>query len=350
MTFEVMIETQLSDRQQIVLRLIVKEYVKSAIPVGSKTITEDYNLGVSPATVRNEMAALEEMGYLMHPHTSAGRVPTERGFRYFVEKLMEKVDLPAAEQRMISHQFHQARLDLDQWLRLSAAVLAHTSHNASLVTAPKSTYCFLKHVELISIRENIVLLILVLQGGTLKQQILTLDSPTTQDELGPLARQLTDMWSGLDTKAVVASKATLIGVAVEVGEVIIATMRRIDARRSSDVYRDGLLNILQQPEFKNRDGIQQIIRALEERQLVDQLVGKALQYGGVQIIIGGDGKWEELSDVGVVVARYGIEDTVTGAMGILGPVRMAYGRTVAIVHYMSRLMSDFMNDLYGYKG
>jgi heat-inducible transcriptional repressor len=345
-----MIETQLSERQQTVLRLIVKEYVKSATPVGSKTITEDYHLRVSPATVRNEMASLEEMGYLMHPHTSAGRVPTELGFRYFVEKLMEKVDLPVEEQRMISHQFHQARLDIDQWLRLSAAVLAHTSQNASLVTAPKSTFCYLKHIELISIRENIVLLVLVLQGGTLKQQILTLVRPAGQDELGQLGRQLTDMWSGLDTNAILASIAALTGTAAQVGEVIGATMRRIDARRSSDIYRDGLLNILQQPEFKNRDGIQQIIRALEERQLVDQLVGEALQYGGVQIIIGGDGKWEELSDVGVVVARYGIEDKVIGAMGILGPVRMAYGRTVAIVHYMSRLMSDFMNDLYGYKG
>jgi heat-inducible transcriptional repressor len=344
-----MADNLLSERQQIVLRLVVQEYIKSAVPVSSKTITEDYPTGISSATIRNEMAALEEKGYLMQPHTSAGRIPTEVGYRYFVEKLMEKADLPLEEQRMISHQFHQSRLELDQWLRLSAAVLARTSHNASLVTAPKSERCYLKHVELISLHENLMLLILVLQGGTLKQQILELDSPADQDELGPLARQLSDLWVGLDAQEVAATTSTLTGLAATVGEVAVDTMRRIDARRSSDIYHDGLLNSLNQPEFRNREGVQQVIRALEERQLVEQLVGEALQRGGVQIIIGGEGKWEELSEVGIVLARYGIDDTVAGAMGVLGPVRMAYGRAVSVVKYMSYLMSDLISDLYGYK-
>ena len=345
-----MADDYLSERQQIVLRLVVQEYIRSAVPVSSKTITEDYPIGISSATIRNEMAALEEKGYLMQPHTSAGRIPTEVGYRYFVEKLMEKADLPLDEQRMISHQFHQSRLELDQWLRLSAAVLARTSHNASLVTAPKSEHCYLKHVELISLRDNLVLLILVLQGGTLKQQILTLDNPIDQqDELGPLARQLTDLWVGLDAQGVATTTATLTGMAATVGEVAVETMRRIDARRSSDIYHDGLLNSLDQPEFRQREGVQQVIPALEERQLVEQLVGEALQHGGVQIIIGGEGKWEELSEVGIVLARYGIDDTVIGAMGVLGPVRMAYGRAVSVVRYMSLLMSDLISDLYGYK-
>jgi heat-inducible transcriptional repressor len=339
----------LSERQQLVLRLVVQEYIKSAVPVSSKSIITDYSVGVSSATIRNEMAMLEELGFLTQPHTSAGRVPTELGYRYFVEKLMGQTDLSLEEQRMIRHQFHQSRLDLDQWLRLSAAILAHTAHNASLVTAPKSARCYLKHVELISIRDNLVLLILVLQGGTLKQQILTLENPIEQDELGPVARQLTDLWEGLSVGEIAATLTTMTGVAVQVGLVVVETIRRIDARSSSDIYHDGLLNSLDQPEFKNSEGVQQLIRALEERRLVDQLVSEALQRGGVQIIIGGEGKWEELSDVSIVLARYGIDDTVTGAMGVLGPVRMAYGRTVSIVRYVSQLMSDLISDLYGYK-
>ena len=189
----------LTDRQQQILRLVVQEYIQSATPVSSKSITA-YNLGVGSATIRNEMSRLEEMGYLMQPHTSAGRVPTEAGYRYFVEKLMNQVELPTEEQRMISHQFHQARLELDQWLRLSAAVLAHTSHNASLITAPKSELCHVKYIELISIRDNVVLLILVLQGGTLKQQILNLDYPIDQDTLSPLTRQLNELWIGQDAE------------------------------------------------------------------------------------------------------------------------------------------------------
>lgn len=344
-----MAETHLTERQQVVLRLVVQEYIKSALPVSSKAIITDYKVGVSSATIRNEMAALEEMGYIAQPHTSAGRIPTELGYRYFVEKLMEQTDLPLEEQRMIRHQFHQTRLELDQWLRLSAAVLAHTSHNASLVTAPKTARCYLKHVELISISDNLVLLILVLQGGTLKQQILNLENPVPQDELVPVARQLSDIWAGLDASQIAATVTSLTGVAAQVGEVAVETMRRIDARRTSDIYHDGLLNSLNQPEFKNSEGVQQLIRALEERQLVDQLVDEALQRGGVQIIIGGEGKWEELSEVSIVLARYGIDDEVTGAMGVLGPVRMSYGRAVSVVRYMSYLMSDLISDLYGYK-
>lgn len=316
------------------------------MPVSSKLIKDGFNLGVSAATIRNEMAVLEELGYLTQPHTSAGRVPTEMGYRYFVEKLMEKVDLPDTEQRMITHQFHQARLEVDQWLRLSAAVLAHVSSNASLVTAPKSVRCRVKHVELISIRDQVVLLILVLQGGTLKQQIMTLLEPVDQDQLSMMARQLTDTWKGLNASEVSEAPIPLNDLAYKICQEVTDTMRRIDARHSSDIYHDGLLNILTQPEFKDRDGIQQIVRALEERRYVEQLVSEALEHGGVKIIIGGEGQWEELSEVGIVITRYGIDDTIAGAMGVLGPVRMPYERTVSVVRYVSHLMSDLIGDLY----
>ena len=340
---------ELTERQQKILRLVVQEYIQSATPVSSKSITT-YNLGVRAATIRNEMSHLEELGYLTQPHTSAGRVPTEAGYRYFVEKLMNQVELPNEEQRMISHQFHQARLVLDQWLRLSAAVLAHMSQNASLITAPKSDLCHVKHVELISIRDNVVLLILVLQGGTLKQQILNLDYPIDQDSLSRLARQLNDLWGGQDANGVAAISTPLIDdVAIKVSELVVDTMRRVDTRRSSDIYRDGLLNILTHTEFKEREGIQQIIRVLEEHQMVERLVGEALSQGGVQIIIGGDGKWEEFSEVSIVLARYGVADEVTGAMGVIGPLRMPYSRTVSVVRYMSHLMSNLISDLYGYQ-
>ncbi len=339
-------EQKLTERQQTVLRFIVQQYIQTAAPVSSKSITEDYNLRVSSATVRNEMAALEELGYLMHPHTSAGRVPTEVGPRYFVGPLMDQVALSVDHPRMISHQFHQARLELDQWLRLSAAVLAHTAHNASLVTAPKSVHCHLKHIELIAIREQSVLMILVFQEGSLKQQVLTFDRPVNQDELGPLARQLTHLWQGLNANEVAATAEPVNETGGKIAEVVMDTMRRMDARRSSDTYRDGLLNVFNQPEFREREGIRQIIRALEERRFVEQMVDEALQQGGVQIIIGGEGKWEELSEVGIVLTRYGAGDEVTGVMGVLGPVRMPYERTVSVVRYMSQLMSDFVSDLY----
>jgi heat-inducible transcriptional repressor len=338
---------ELSERSQTVLRLVVLDYINTATPVGSKAISERYDLGISPATIRNEMAELEEKGYLTHPHTSAGRLPTEKGYRYFVEKLMGESNLSPTEQRTISHQFHQARLDMDQWMRLSAAVLAHNAQGASLVTAPKSVRCQVKHLELISLRDEIVLLILVLQEGTVKQQILTLDAPMAQDVLEPVARRLTHLWAGCDQTAVKATLAGLMDFERQVADVVLDTMQRIDARASNEIYRDGLLNVLSQPEFLHGEGAQQVVRALEERQFVDAMVGEVMQRGGLQIIIGGEGRWEELSEVSVVLARYGVDDQATGALGVLGPIRMRYGRAVSVVRYVSRLMSDLIGDLYG---
>jgi heat-inducible transcriptional repressor len=338
---------ELSERSQTVLRLVVLDYINTAMPISSKAISERYDLGISPATIRNEMAELEEKGYLTHPHTSAGRLPTEKGYRYFVEKLMGESSLSPTEQRTISHQFHQARLDMDQWMRLSAAVLAHSAQGASLVTAPKSVRCRVKHLELISLRDEIVLLILVLQEGTVKQQILTLDAPMAQDALAPVARRLTHLWAGCDQTAVKATLAGLMDFERQVADVVLDTMHRIDARASSEIYRDGLLNVLSQPEFIHGEGAQQVVRALEERQFVDAMVGEVMQRGGLQIIIGGEGRWEELSEVSVVLARYGVDDQATGALGVLGPIRMRYGRAVSVVRYVSRLMSDLISDLYG---
>ncbi len=338
----------LSDRQKAILRLIVQEYIRSATPVSSKMITHDYSLGVSSATVRNEMAILEELGYVLQPHTSAGRVPTDAGYRYFVENLMVWDMLPFNEQCMISHQFHQARLELDQWLQLSASILAHTSHNAALITVPKGGCCLLKHLEIIAVQDTIALLILVLQGGIVKQQILTLEQPTPQAELSMLARQLTAEWLGLTAHGVTNCPKQFMPLGQVVQQVVGEAMERIDARYSSDVYRDGLLNLLNQPEFKDeRNNLHQIIRALEEHWVIEQLVSATLQGGGIQIIIGGEDKWNELSQISIVLASYGVNDKVSGVMGVLGPTRMPYERTVSVVRYMSQLMSDLIGNLYG---
>ena len=337
----------LSQRAQTVLRLVVSEYIRSAVPVSSKTLSELYDLGVSPATIRHELALLEEKGYLTHPHTSAGRVPTEQGYRYFVEKLMGESDLSPAERRTINHQFYQAQLDVDQWMRLAAAVLAQRAHGASLVTAPKSWQCRIKHVELIAIRDSVVLLILVLQAGVVKQQAMTLDSPVTQDDLSRLSRQLTHLWHDRDQLGVAATLGTLSDFGRRVAGVVMDTMQRIDARTSIEIYRDGLLNVLNQAQSVSSESTQQIVRALEQRQLVEALVSEVLQRGGLQIIIGGEGRWEDLSEVSVILARYGIDNEATGALGVLGPIRMQYGRAVSVVRYVSQLMSDLMRDLYG---
>src|SRR5947209_4123766 len=168
-------DIKISDRQRAILSIIVEQYVSTARPVASEQIVNSYNLNVSSATVRNDMADLERAGLIMQPHTSAGRVPTDRGYRYFVENLMNPTSLSTDEQRMIRHQFHQIEMNAEEWVRLAAAVLARTVHAAAMATAPRSTAVRLKHFELIAISESRIMIVLVGHDGTVTQQMLTTD-------------------------------------------------------------------------------------------------------------------------------------------------------------------------------
>ncbi len=338
----------LTERQQMLLGLIVREYIDSATPISSKGLVEKYNIGVSSATVRNEMAMLTEMGYLRQPHTSAGREPTEAGYRYFVQRLIGETDLPMAEQRTISHQFYQARSDVDQWMRLAASVLAQHGRGASLVTAPRQSQARFKHLELISTQGRLVLLVLVLNGGEVRQQMLTLTEPASQDNLSQSAARINTLCANLDTESVLAQAGHQPTLEQEVMRLVAEMMRKTEAASGMDVVRDGMSNVLAQPEFAASKSAQQALRVLEERTYLEAFLGKSLapQIGGVQVVIGGENDWMELKEFSMVLARYGVAGYATGAIGVLGPQRMSYGRAISTVRYVAGLMSDLMYEIY----
>lgn len=339
---------ELSPRQQAILGLVIREYVAQTHPISSKMLLEQYDLGVSSATVRNEMARLEELGYLTHPHTSAGRVPTDMGYRLFVERLLGEATLPAIERRMIVHQFHQARLDLSQWMRLAATTLTRTARNASLVTAPQAERSLLKHVELISTQGKLVLLILVLEGGNVQQQMLNLAEPLTQSELSQSADLINQLCAGLSAAEIRERVRGLPIFEAEVGGLVVEMMQRCDSRITGEIYRHGLTAMLSQPEFTDTESSQGPLRLLEERSFLDDFLAETLspQVGGVQVIIGGEGRWEELSSCSMVLARYGVPGFATGALGVLGPTRMPYGRAISAVRLVAELLSDLVYELY----
>ncbi|MEW6568524.1 MAG: heat-inducible transcriptional repressor HrcA [Chloroflexota bacterium] len=339
---------RLTERQETILALVIHEYIDTAEPVGSKTLVARYNLGISPATARNEMAALTNAGLLRQPHTSAGRVPTEEGYRYFVQRLLGETELPADEKRLISHQFYQARADIEEWVRLAASVLAQHSRAASLVTTPRSARAIFKHLELISTRGRQVLLVLVLQGGDVRQQMLTLAEPVPQSQLEATAVEITRACLGLDAAGVAAQAGRFWALGQEVTRLVADVMSRADAVSSGEVYHDGLANMLRQPEFADSEAVRQSLRLLEERSFLEEVLAKALSptVGGVQVVIGGEGAWEELKDCSMVLARYGAPGFATGALGVLGPTRMAYGRTISAVRYVAGLMSDLVIDTF----
>ncbi|MCC7355062.1 MAG: heat-inducible transcription repressor HrcA [Anaerolineae bacterium] len=338
---------ELSERRRAVLGMVVREFIATAQPIGSQHIVAAYELAWSPATVRNEMAALEELGYLTHPHTSAGRVPTEKGYRYFVEHLLEELTLPLAEQIRIRHQFGQARMDLEQWVRLAASILAQETQAAALATPPRVDRCHAKRIELISLREGVILLLVVLQEGRVREQMLSLEPPPSLDELIRAEHLLNVACRGADARQVEARLTVLPELAAQVGGVVADIMHRVDAGLSDHLVREGLGRVLAAPEFGHGEVARHVMRVLDERLLLESLISQGPGVGEVQVIIGGEGRWDALRQTSLILSRYGIHDGPTGMLGVLGPLRMPYGRAISTLRYVGGLMSELLADWYG---
>ncbi len=339
---------ELTPRQRTILGLVVREYVETASPVSSRVLVKNYGLDVSTATVRNELARLEELGYLTHPHTSAGRTPTDKGYRRFVTRLLGGVELPLQERRTIAHQFYQARQDLEQWMPLAASVLARTARGAALVTAPQAAESRYKHLQLISTQGQTILLVLVLRGGMVKQQMLTLPEPFSQADLNEASDRLNQLLNGLPVNEIAPRTGELPPFEADVANIVMETMRRADTQTAGVVYRDGLTEVLQQPEFAEGEQAQGLVRVMEEHSFLDAVLADALspEVGSVRVLIGGEGRWDELQACSLVLTRYGVTGLITGALGVLGPTRMPYGRAISTVRYVAGLLSDLVYDTY----
>ena len=335
----------LTERQRAVLKLIVQEYVATGRPVGSKGLTERYVVGVSPATIRNEMAELEAAGYVQHLHTSGGRVPTDQGYRFFVHHLMGDVELPSADQIMIRHQFRQVELQLEQWIELAAAVLAETARNVSVVTAPRPAVPRLRHFELIGLQPRLALLILVTQESLVRQVVLHLPVELEQEELSRLAAAIAPELRGKSADEIAVQAAGAGGVAAFVMDQLAATLHDLEAVARTEVRHSGLENILVQPEFAHGDA-QVVLELLRGGAFLGAVLPQLTPGRDVQIFIGDENPADELRRFGVVLATYGVDGAVTGIVGVLGPTRMAYARSISSVRYMARLMSDLMAGLY----
>jgi heat-inducible transcriptional repressor len=344
-----MMMAALTERQNLILALVIRDHIENAQPVGSKRLVDDYGLGFSSATVRNEMAVLTETGYLSQPHTSAGREPTEEGYRYFVRQLMGHTELPDKTKRTITHQFYQARQDMDHWMRLAASVLASQSRAAALVTAPYPEMARFKHLELISTLGRQVLMVLVMSGGEVSQQMLMLAEPVPQENLSAVAELINQRCQGLDVEAISALSGQMDTLEQDVIKLVVDEMQRSSAVLGGEVYRDGIVNVLAEPEFAEVEVARSALRVLEERSLLEDLLASTVlanNVSGVQVLIGGEGTWEELRQCSMVLSRYGVPDLATGTLGVLGPIRMAYGRTISTVRFVAGLLSDLVVEMH----
>jgi heat-inducible transcriptional repressor len=339
-------------RSQAILRAVIEEYVTSAQPVGSRALVERYRLGVSSATVRAVLADLEAAGLLTHPHTSAGRVPTEQGYRYYVESIVDAVPLPPVEQLMIRHQFGQVEYASEHWFRLAATTLASVTRAAGLATPAKPSSAHLRRLDLVRISDRLASLILVLREGALKQVLFNLDRSTEQDELSAVANRLNELLVGrtaADAERVVAA-LDLDDPANElprrVGERVVHVLHEFDGAAIEELFSDGLLNVMAAPEFAQSEKLRRVFAALENRAFLAELIGGVADSGRVRVYIGSENPAEEMADVSLVLASYGQPGRAVGVVGVLGPTRMAYPHAIGTVRFVSGLMNELIDHLY----
>ena len=335
----------LTERQRAILKLIVQEYVQTGRAVGSKNLTERYAMGVSPATIRNEMAELETAGFVQHLHTSGGRVPTDQGYRYYVHHLMGTPELPSVDQIMIRHQFRQVEVRLEQWLELAASVLAETAGNVSVVTAPRPAVARLRHFELIALQPRLALLILVTQESLVRQVMVHWPEEVEQETLSRLADALVPDLRGQTADELAARAGGAEGTARFVLGHLEAALRGVDAAERTEIRHSGLEKIIGQPEFAGSDA-QGVLELLRGGAFLSAVLPQLGPGSGVHVFIGDENPAGELCRFGVVLSTYGVDGAVTGVLGMVEPTRMSYWRSISSVRYMAGLMSDLMADLY----
>ena len=341
-------------RSQAILRAVIEEYVTTAQPVGSQALVDRYGLGVSSATVRNILAELELAGLLSHPHTSAGRVPTDSGYRFYVESIVDAVPLPAVEQLMIRHQFGQVEFASEHWFRLAATTLAGLTRSAGIATPAKPRTAHIRRVDLVAVNERMASLILVLREGAIKQAVVTLDEPDPVDQTllnqaaGLLNERLNDLTATSAERTLSALDETeaVQRIARRVGERIVRILLDYDAAAVEEVFSDGLLNVMEAPEFAQSDKLRQVFSALENRTYLGELVGSVAGSGRIRIVIGAENAREEMHDVTLILAPYGRPGRALGVVGVLGPTRMSYPNAIGTVSFVSGLMNELVDHLY----
>ncbi|MGH2427656.1 MAG: heat-inducible transcriptional repressor HrcA [Candidatus Limnocylindria bacterium] len=346
---------ELTERQRSVLRAVVEDYVLSAVPVGSKALVSRYALRVSPATIRSAMAELEALELLTHPHTSAGRVPSDLGYRLYVETLMREAELDVTDRLMIRHQFAQVQLTSNEWLRLAASVLAGATRSAAVVTPARSRRARFGHVQLVALADGNRLLVLVLSDGNVSQRRIDRgaleralpEATLDQAELDAAAAGMNAELAGLSAPQVRRRAGRLSPLAAWVAGSVAQLLEEQDAVVVEDVFTDGIVNVLEQPEFAEGSKLRPILAALQRSDFLEQLVPLMTRRGGVHVIIGRENRDDAMHEVSLVFAPYGAPDRALGLLGVLGPTRMRYPRAIPTVRYLAALMNELINSQHG---
>jgi heat-inducible transcriptional repressor len=341
---------ELTERQREVLRATIQHYISSAEPVGSRSIARKQGFRLSPASVRNVMADLADLGYLSQPHTSAGRVPTDLGYRFYVDSLMDCRPLTRAEEHLIERQFGPRRGEVDELMREATNLLSGLSRSVGLVLAPRIDQLTVKRIEFVQLSAERVLVILVTTAAQVHHKMVILDEAIPQEELNQIAGLLNSLVEGMSlarvrhllVKKMAEEKAMydeLLRRALTLGQ------KSFAEEEEGEVYIGGTSNIIQQPEFADVEKMRSIFAAFEEKSKLVKILDQCLAQEELTILIGAENAVRELQRLSLVTAPYWCGEQLVGTLGVIGPTRMDYGKIVPLVDFTAKLVSRLLTEV-----
>lgn len=336
----------LNDRKQIILKAVVIDYVQTAEPVGSHTLAARHQFGVKSATIRNELAELAELGYLYQPHTSAGRIPSDMGYRCYVDRLMESVTVPAADKESLVPR----RTEIDLIIEQTCKILSQLARYTSVATHPNVKDTVITHISVSSVGHKRLLVVLVMDNGQVIHELLEFDARSKHLDPIRATNFLMQTLGGKTLESVESS--TMVPVpddAVDMkdllGRVIQFIKRELESGEESDIHLEGTSYIMQQPEFKDAERLEAVLSVLEQRSTLYKLLSSIYLGPEVSIIIGSENPVDEMRDCSFVGAKYRINGRIAGTIGVVGPTRMDYRRAVGAVEFMAHNLGELLTDL-----
>lgn len=341
----------LDKRKVKILKAIISSYIDNAEAVGSRTISKKYELGVSPATIRNEMSDLEEMGFLVQPHASAGRIPTDKAYRYYVDDLWKKVqDSSNSNLDQLRNIIEDKSNELDSVFKNSVRILSQFTKYTSFIVAPQLKQSVIKRIQLVPITDTKILLLIILQSNIVKQVTFRMSSPIPFDQMDKISAALSEKLYGYKLEDVDLIKDSLIEQLYHVREqsndslieLLPYLMDQISKLEEINVYSDGITNILDLPEYNDVVKAREFISFVEDK----SIIAKLLQFVGendLAITIGHENQYEALRDCSLITATYKFNGKLIGKIGVIGPTRMDYSKVISTVKSMSEAMNEIIN-------
>ena len=334
-------EVMLNDRKKKILQLIIEDYISTAEPVGSRTIARKYNLGISPATIRNEMSDLEMLGYLEQPHTSAGRIPSAQAYRFYVDSLLEPGALTDNDMALINSWFRERRRSIDEIFQSTAKILSRMTQNVSMVLANKSDKAVFRYMKFLPLDDRHAILCIVTDDGNVDNCVVEIPLGMRPEELDYMAGRVSRLLEG---KELAEISDTLLGtVHTDIVEdkllftSLLNTINKMNRKHQQQrVFLGGTKQLLSQPEFRDMDRVRDLLGILEEEKVVRDLL-LAGEDSGLKITIGSENKFTGIQDCSMVQATYRLNGQVVGTMAVLGPTRMEYSKVISVMDYCTNI-------------